>query len=75
MSLWGLDLAGLCTYPRCFLKVCQRKGDAGASVRKCVKTNGMENEGFVVGAQKYGRAALARGSIERTCGIVYRMVI
>jgi hypothetical protein len=43
MSLWSLDLRGRCTYPRYFLEVCQRKGDAGPSVRKCLKTNGMDN--------------------------------
>ena len=32
--------------PGCFVEVCQKKGDAGASVRKCVKNKGDRNWRF-----------------------------
>jgi hypothetical protein len=48
-------------YPRCFVEVCQTKGDAGASVRKCVKTGEIQVECFamVVGVVRRGVEAVS----------------
>ena len=48
------------------MEVCQRKGDAGASVRKCVKTREMEIRCFGVYRGEESGGAIVRRCVQRT---------
>ena len=56
--------------PGCFADVCQKKGDAGASVRIYVKPKGMRGICWVRGAEERKRGAAVRIAFELTCASI-----
>src|SRR6266849_2947106 len=57
--------------PGCFANVCQKKGDAGASVRIYVKARGMGEICLEMEEGERKRGATVRMTFEYTCASVY----